>query len=610
MDRPTARVVVALVAFLAVAGLFLAVRRGPLLLGVIAAFLVGTFAVRLHRAARREALAHDGTGWERWRFVAIVGGSGVALVLVWWLGPDVDGLGFFGLALVYVGVGLGLDRLRAAPDPPEQTWLLVLGAAVGVAVVCVVGAALGAVWLVVPGAVAAVVGVPLGLSLVSELATRELEGREPRLAPAVAVVGAVVLIGALVIVWLAGVGAVVVAALAVVALAVGAGVVTRSTLDVVVVVVGAALVLTLTQRSAPEPAVVQPAPGDRVVAAIGDSYMSGEGAEVFFAGTNRAGVDECRRAPTAYPVLFARLRAAGAPDRVAFLACSGAVASDVLEDQATGLAGWVADDDLDVALVLVSAGGNDAGFGAIGRACLAPADCSRLEAAYLDHLAAVGAELDRAYRRAREILGDVAIAVVPYPVPLAPASCPGSTLGDAEHRFLHDFTVALNDTIAASAATAGFAVVDTMPTALADTELRICDGEPAAVGVNFLAANTVVGTLEQSANPLAWWHNSLHPNARGHEAMHDALVAWWESDPDLRPDPVAAAADIDAGATAGAPCVGADDLARCASDWAVRETARFLLRVGVLVVAVVGGAWAVALGVAVTWRRWLVEPAP
>ena len=65
------------------------------------------------------------------------------------------------------------------------------------------------------------------------------------------------------------------------------------------------------------------------IVALGDSYMSGEGAGTFFRGTDRGRSDACRRAPTAYPVRVARALAARPPARydgacLTFVACSGA----------------------------------------------------------------------------------------------------------------------------------------------------------------------------------------------------------------------------------------------------------------------------------------------
>jgi GDSL-like Lipase/Acylhydrolase family len=71
----------------------------------------------------------------------------------------------------------------------------------------------------------------------------------------------------------------------------------------------------------------QPTPSGELLA-MGDSYMSGEGARTFISDTDEAGNDTCRRAPTAYAVL-----AIGLEDQfnhLTFLACSGARTNNVL----------------------------------------------------------------------------------------------------------------------------------------------------------------------------------------------------------------------------------------------------------------------------------------
>ncbi len=120
------------------------------------------------------------------------------------------------------------------------------------------------------------------------------------------------------------------------------------------------------------------------IAALGDSYISGEGARQFFAGTDDPGSNSCRRAPTAYPYLVAVDQEAS----LEFIACSGATTEDVLsrgqhahsdpaipggEEQIKLLERVAAETDV----VLISIGGNDAGFGGIGQGCTLGGDCRR-----------------------------------------------------------------------------------------------------------------------------------------------------------------------------------------------------------------------------------------
>ena len=133
---------------------------------------------------------------------------------------------------------------------------------------------------------------------------------------------------------------------------IGAWIVWRGATLFIVVVLGFAFVWGLFPHTTGDPGSVSAASsGDRQtsgIVAFGDSFISGEGAPTFFDGTDQKGAErnECRRAPTAYPVLMAD-RTAGTsgsdPDDTGrssivgleesgldFLACSGAKLRDVL----------------------------------------------------------------------------------------------------------------------------------------------------------------------------------------------------------------------------------------------------------------------------------------
>jgi len=136
---------------------------------------------------------------------------------------------------------------------------------------------------------------------------------------------------------------------------VGAWIVWRGATLFIVVVLGFAFVWGLFPHAdAGAPSIV-PAPDTaeyaeartQGIVAFGDSFMSGEGAPDFYEGTDQKGdqQNECRRAPTAYPVLIAAqvgkpladLSADGLPpvdglteDGLDFFACSGAKVDDLL----------------------------------------------------------------------------------------------------------------------------------------------------------------------------------------------------------------------------------------------------------------------------------------
>ena len=157
---------------------------------------------------------------------------------------------------------------------------------------------------------------------------------------------------------------------------VGAGFVWRGESLLIVLIFGFVVVWVSLDRSVeplPEPPDDQPQ-----IVAVGDSYMSGEGAPEYFAHTNITGDEknECRRAPTAYPVLVAQARGSG----LQFLACSGAKAAELHMDGQMDTANTDATgrnpqfDDIDfgaeIDVILISIGGNDARFGDVGEGLL------------------------------------------------------------------------------------------------------------------------------------------------------------------------------------------------------------------------------------------------
>lgn len=369
-------------------------------------------------------------------------------------------------------------------------------------------------------------------------------------------------------------------------------------IDVLFIVVLAAVVWSGLPRSVDLAPEVHVEPGRPALVALGDSFISGEGARTFFDGTNVRHRNECRRAPTAYPVLLAAAGEA-TPDSLTFLACSGARASqlvarpqypdepiggpDVLQSDGTWgpgrsqlhqLSDVIEAHDPEIEVVLVSIGGNDSGFGTIARTCFAPGPCTDLGERWvrplLDDAAGLPAELDRTYAAIAEVVGDAPVVVVPYPIPLAPHSCEASTLADGEHRFLHDFTVTLNAVIEESAARAGFAFAGDVADSLLDSGEALCaGGEP---GVNWVDLNPVGGSLSQTANPRNWLHNSLHPNERGHRTIATVLDDWLDEHlDDGRPAPDPDARLVCNGSGADPRCPDLDPPSRPLPDACVEE---------------------------------------
>jgi hypothetical protein len=293
--------------------------------------------------------------------------------------------------------------------------------------------------------------------------------------------------------------------------------------------------------------------GDDYFLVLGDSYISGEGAKRFLPGTNTTEeddvdhVNECRRAPTAWPLRLARYRSRSledvVPDRALFLACSGAVAAN-LDTEPRMVHGRQAG-PAELALfrrakqagleepefVLVQVGGNNARFGDIGPACVGPGSCAELGQQFLNDLARIGADLDAAYRRIQdEVAEGVPIIAIPYPIPLsATNACDDVLLRGDEHVFVANFVQQLNEMVESAADRNGLFYMEPMEGALRDSGTMLCDEAGLGAGINFLAFSPKEGALGQRLNPTNWTHNSLHPNAAGHEALHDAAVGWFQT---------------------------------------------------------------------------------
>jgi lysophospholipase L1-like esterase len=302
--------------------------------------------------------------------------------------------------------------------------------------------------------------------------------------------------------------------------------------------------------------------GQTVLIALGDSYISGEGATRFYDGTNNKGLNECRRAPSAYaPLLVER---ATRPNFIGlvFLACSGAKAANLdarvqyeeeppgspprLRDNGVWERGASQLEQLDEVLravrppaskptddpegdlhglVLVSLGGNDAGFGRIATSCVSLGDCGDVVDAWTADLALVGSRLDRAYDALRGVIGPrVPVLVVPYPVPMAEERCDVSPMTQAEHTAIRGFVEKLNAQVAQAATDAGFFYLDIQS---AFEGHRICDTDNADDWyLNYIATNPTGGSYAALSNPRNWFHNSFHPNAQGHVAIADAIEEW------------------------------------------------------------------------------------
>ena len=379
---------------------------------------------------------------------------------------------------------------------------------------------------------------------------------------------------------------------------------------------------------------------DGYLVALGDSYMSGEGADSFYEGTNDEGGNECRRAETAYAPQMLKLQG-DVPEHarfsdLLFLACSGAIGAEVI-DQPQHIAQpqlqaflheWEATaNKRDPKLVILSIGGNDAGFGSIAQNCLLPGNCAEIGDQWMKGLDDVKRKVTDTYTRLRTGMMakgiESPVLVVPYPIPLTKTGCPWSSVAFTadEHRFLFGFVHELDAVIKSAADQAGFYYLDAMENVLVEKHLAICSTvgntkqpvDPADLGVNFLGFNSVVGSPGEIVFPGNWLHNSFHPNARGHQAMRDVLVQWLVANPTLMPLSVTGAStehDIESFDevmdASGAATTGVGTSSETTTDgWGISQLALFLkLHILPLILAAIG-AWLFCLQ---GLRLWRIRP--
>jgi len=529
--------------------------------------------------------------------------GGAALLALYYSHTDTrDGFTEIGAVLVYVGLGEQLMVVR-------RLWRGLLSTAVvllsGVALA--VGAAM---WLLAGADVqvrpylywvlglCVLVVIPVGLNVVSEAAIRSLArsrfdgvGRSRAW-----------YLGGVVFVVLAFVGTAIgshswraVLFVTFGALVLIAAIASNTRLDIAIVVSAIALIAAA-PAELPVPPVLTPGQGSAALVALGDSYLSGEGADTFYRGTDDGGGDECRRAPSAYPA--AEVTSAGSPfDALTFLACSGAETAQVISrnddpgaapQRGTGpltqvdrLAGYLAaNPSFHPKLVIVSIGGNDAGFATLGETCLAPGDCADISHLFEDNLPAVGAALRATYASVREVVPDVPVVAVPYPEPIdaTQPTCPDLPLTWPERQFVARFVGELDLTVQQAAAAEGVYYLDTMESALATGHRQLCQpGNEGHLGINSVRLDSVSGLAAERYNPAKWVHDSLHPNAWGQQAMLAAFRSWLAAHPTLPVSasvaPPRAAGLATAPQSVDPPCTftAADGCRAQASSWIDRQ---------------------------------------
>ena len=544
---------------------------------------------------------------------------------VLWMESVPDGVLFVGFSLTYFGLGRLVTHFRWGDWGGRWRGPRILAVCGLFFTVAMLSTPWGApAWVLAAGGAAALAS-PVGLAAASEDAFREPPFRLPGTAWLVGggLASMAVAVFALLLLEVPPLATVVGAATVTVLLI---AIASDTDADIMLVLLAVLVIWGLFPRGAGV-GDISLSDGESVLVALGDSYISGEGAERFFDGTNERGDNECRRAPTAYPVKLVTSGAAGVDDLV-FIACSGAKAAEIWDeaqhpgepirpegeeggglDQLAHYEWLLGRSMVEPRLVLVSIGGNDAGFGTIGRVCSLPGDCSVIGQKWLDDLEGIADDVSRAYQEIRATFPGVPVVAVPYPVPLNSTGCVWSALTPNEHLFLNGFVNDLDSLLRQEAARAGLHFLDDVVLAFKDSNLRICDdpNEPKNVGVNFLAANPVGGPLDERLNPRHWFHNSLHPNKTGHEQLTKVVARWIATRPGLgpaEPDPSAAPHDVRSvveimGGDFGV-CGSGSLLPYCdgeQDDWVRRTAVAFVRDRAPFVVLLALGAWAVALAI-------------
>ncbi|GAA3879294.1 VWA domain-containing protein [Tessaracoccus defluvii] len=311
------------------------------------------------------------------------------------------------------------------------------------------------------------------------------------------------------------------------------------------------------------------------VVVLGDSYSSGEGAS-FYSGDTDGGEGDslCHRSQSTYAhAIWA--------DNTTVIACSGAVTSDFFAPQNSGdqavrpqllaLRDLMLGDDPPEAVVM-SIGGNDAGFGLIGRRCIYgnvlaelrvfswPAGWRCDQGIEVDWSGARTSTTD-ALERAMAVQGDIVdvlrsvdavvnddeaarnrsrrtvpIVVVPYPR-IVPETLPGNAspsgcvlgVGGSELAYLNQFLDALNTSVSLAAYTLRSEgrpvfVVTTVEGAF-QPDHTICEGGELSYGVT-VSTTSLSRTPVDAGIQLLNTQELLHPTPEGHTAMARAIVAW------------------------------------------------------------------------------------
>ncbi len=530
-DGPPRRRTLFFLTLTALGGCFLVVSvfKNSAVLGLVGTVTLAAGFIGLHVVWKRVSTETDGELVQLWFAVELtLGGIGVI-----WALDRFTAWAWLGLLVWFVGLVAIKQAVAASLDSGSVSVPRVLRVSIDVAVVGVLALLGGATTSNQLAVMLGVAGVFVGFSLFG-MAMMYIPVTSRRAMVTTLIGLAIVFVGwwwARSVFGFAGLAGVVTAAVVLV----GAWFVLRGEAIILIVFVGFIAIWGLpdgSTRAANDP---NESSAERILA-IGDSFISGEGADTYLADTNRVGPgrNECRRAPTAHPYLIASELGMG----LDFVACSGAKSVDLFtcgqmaegENRCRPEEGEAAADDrppgalpqllnftderlAEVDVVLLSIGGNDVGFSTIVQACLLPRSCDERSEAWLANVEALGPTLVETYQAVKAAVPDRPVIVIPYPMLVDAEPC-DLGLDAAEHAFVIDFIDALDDRIVASAAEAGVHVYTAARDAFAGH--RLCDPRPAA---RHLDLDPPDGPPTARYLPATWIHNSMHPNPSGHRLI-------------------------------------------------------------------------------------------
>jgi hypothetical protein len=304
-------------------------RNGSSLFSVAVAFVVYVAAATLWIRGQHQVsvdAAQQGNDnlrpWTfRYRYTASALTAGLVLV-GWGAAADFSEALIVGVLVTYLSAGYVLMRFRMyrGADALKKRVSVGKRLLVGSGALVLVGlVALQYHWAALAALAVGLLIAPIGPSILAEPAIRRLQEQRSHRVLKLALLGAVILvvdIGVAMVrindewAWVA-IGAIALLFIAIVS----------STQADIAAVIGAVTLMGVTSLSEEKPKALYPEPRQtRVLVALGDSYMSGEGAKRFY--LEKGGRNYCHRAPTAWAAM------AGQNTRlfesVAFLACSGA----------------------------------------------------------------------------------------------------------------------------------------------------------------------------------------------------------------------------------------------------------------------------------------------